>query len=47
MPDERTAVVMKATADAPIAWLDLPISVGLEEGGIAAPVAMAGLNHGE
>jgi len=36
MPDERTAVVMKATADAPMAWLDLPISVGLVEGGIAA-----------
>lgn len=41
MSDERTNTVVKgATAKAPTAWIDFPISVGLEEGGIAAPVTM-------
>ena len=40
MPDERTAV-MRADAEAPAAWLDLPVAVGLEEGGIRKPVTMA------
>jgi hypothetical protein len=41
MPDERTAVVMRADVEAPAAWLDLPVAVGLEEGGIRKPVTMA------
>lgn len=39
--DERTSTVMKAAAGSPVVWMDLPVSVGLEEGGIAAPLTMA------
>ena len=40
MPDERTSTSMRATADSSVAWLDLPIAVGLDEGGIRKPVTM-------
>ena len=41
MPDERALAFVRAAAEAPAAWLDLPIAVGLEEGGIRKPVTMA------
>ena len=41
MPDERALALIRAAAEAPAAWLDLPVSVGLEEGGIRKPVTMA------
>jgi hypothetical protein len=41
MPDERARLCVRARAETPVAWLDFPIAVGLEEGGIRKPVTMA------
>lgn len=41
MPDERALVCVRAQAETPAAWLDFPVAVGLEEGGIRKPVTMA------
>jgi len=40
MPDERISTMVRATPEAPMVWMDLPVSVGLIAGGIAAPVTM-------
>ena len=40
--DERAACVVRAPADGPpTCWMDLPIAVGLDEGGIRKPVSMS------
>ena len=41
MPDERVLAIVKASTNASAVWLDLPVSIGLEDGGIAAPISMA------
>lgn len=40
--DERAACVVRAPAEGPpTCWMDLPIAVGLDEGGIRKPVSMS------
>jgi hypothetical protein len=41
MPDERARVSMRASSGKSVAWLDLPIAVGLGHEGIKKPVTMA------
>jgi hypothetical protein len=41
MPDERALCAAQAREGEAAAWLDFPISVGLDEGGIAKPVSMS------
>ena len=39
--DERVSCVVRAPAESPTCWMDLPIAVGLDEGGIRKPVSMS------
>ena len=39
--DERAACRVRANATTPTVWMDFPIAVGLDEGGIRKPVSMS------
>ena len=39
--DERVSCVVRAPVESPTCWMDLPIAVGLDEGGIRKPVSMS------